>query len=269
MLKFAKAMQQQHGFSSRRLWRATAVMLSLLISLGLVIVAWAGGDPWKSKPYQQWDSKDILKIVNDSPWAKLVRVDASWTPSAGAGDSGNSIPMGGVRPGMGGQPSSAPPNPGGGGQNPQIPQAAFLLRWVSSRTIREAVLRTAVLSGRTKEEDAEKDLAHPIDTYQVLITGADMKPFEGVDDDELKRGTFLFTRKTKQRILPSSVQIERTADGKDVQSIVFLFPKKLPTGEATIAADEKGADFTCVAGTVRIQATFDISKMDDAQGRDL
>jgi hypothetical protein len=269
MLKFAKAMQQQHGFSSRRFWRATTVMLSLLVSLGLVIVTWAGGDPWKSKPYQQWDSKDILRIVNDSPWAKLVRVDAPWKNAPGADDGAGSLPPGGIRPGMGGQPSSAPPNPGGGGQNPQIRQAAFLLRWVSSRTIREAVLRTAVLSGRTKEEDAEKDLAHPVDTYQVLITGADMKPFEGVDDDELKRGTFLFTRKTKQRIVPSNVQIERTADGRDVQSIVFLFPKKVPTGEATIAADEKGADFTCVAGTVRIQATFDISKMDDAQGRDL
>jgi len=272
MLMFAKAIEQRHGFSSRRFGQAVIMVLLLLVSLGLVIVTWAGGDPWKSKPYQQWDSKDILRIVNDSPWAKLVRVDAPWKNAPGADDGAGSLPPGGIRPtmgGMGGQPSSAPPNPGGGGQNPQIPQAAFLLRWVSSRTIREAVLRTAVLSGRTKEEDAEKDLAHPVDTYQVLITGADMKSFEGVDDDELKRGTFLFTRKTKQRIVPSSIQIERTADGKDVQSIVFLFPKKVPTGEATIAADEKGADFTCVAGTVRIQATFDISKMDDAQGRDL
>src|SRR5579863_8556977 len=130
MLMFAKAIEQRHGFSSRRFGQAVIMVLLLLVSLGL-IVTWAGGDPWKSKPYQQWDSKDILKIVNDSPWAKLVRVDAPWKNAPGADDGAGSLPPGGIRPtmgGMGGQPSSAPPNPGGGGQNPQIPQAAFLLR---------------------------------------------------------------------------------------------------------------------------------------------
>ena len=249
------------------------MVLSLVVSLCVAIVAWAGGDPWKSKPYQRWDSKDILKIVNDSPWAKVVRVDAPWKNAPGADDDApNGVPIGGVRPsmgGMGGQTSSAPPDPGGRGQSPQNPQAAFLVRWVSSRTIREAVLRTAVLSGKTKEEDAEKELAKPSDTYQVLVTGADMKPFVGVDEGELKRGTFLLAKKTKQKIAASSVEIERTADGVGVQAIVFLFPKKSQTGESTIAADEKGADFTCMAGPVRIQTTFDISKMDDSQGRDL
>jgi hypothetical protein len=272
MLTFAKVIQQRHGFACRRFARAMAITLSLLVPLGRVIVTWAGGDPWKSKPYQQWDSKDILKIVNDSPWAKLVRVDAPWKNAAGADDGAGSLPPGGIRPtmgAMGGQPSSAPPNSAGSGQISQIPQATFLVRWVSSRTIREAVLRTAVLSGGTKEEDAEKDLAHPVDAYQVFVTGADMKPFAGVDEDELKRGTVLVTRKAKQKIIAAKVDIERTSDGAGVQAIVFSFPRKFATGEATIGAEEKGADFTCVAGTVRIQATFDISKMDDAQGRDL
>jgi hypothetical protein len=170
---------------------------------------------------------------------------------------------------MGAQPSSAPPNPGTNGQNSQIPQATFLVRWVSSRTMREAILRSSVLAGKTKEEDAEKDLAVPTDTYQVFIAGPDMKPFVSLDQDELKRGTFLQTKKTKQRVSPSGIQIERTADGLGVQAIVFLFPKKSQSGESTISADEKGVDFTCVAGPVRLQATFDISKMDDAQGRDL
>jgi len=273
-LRFAKATQQWPSFWLRESGLAGAVALSLLLSASLAIVTWARGDPWKSKPYQQWDSKDISRIVNDSPWARVVHVDAPWKNAAGGSDAAGGVPVGGVRPstgmgGMGAQPSSAPPDPGGNGQNSQIPQAAFLVRWVSSRTIREAVLRSAVLSGKTKEKDAEKQLAVPTDTYQVFVAGPDMKPFAGIDDDELKRGTFLLTRKTKQKIAPSAVQIEWTADGAGVQAIVFLFPKKSQTGESTIAADEKGADFTCVAGPARIQTTFDISKMDDAHGRDL
>jgi hypothetical protein len=246
----------------------------LVAVLAVAALAFAGGDPWKSKPYQQWDSRDILRIVNDSPWAKVVHVDAPWKNTAGGTDDAGAAPVAGVRPnagmgGMGAQPSGAPPNPGVNGQNSQIPQAAFLVRWVSSRTIREAVLRSSVLSGKTKEEDAEKELAVPTDTYQVFVTGPDMKPFAVIEEGELKRGTFLQTKKTKQKISPSSVQIERTPDGLGIQAIVFVFPKKSQTGESTIAADEKGADFNCVAGPVRIQATFDISKMDDAQGRDL
>src|SRR5579863_10298660 len=90
MLMFAKAIEQRHGFSSRRFGQAVIMVLLLLVSLGL-IVTWAGGDPWKSKPYQQWDSKDILKIVNDSPWAKLVRVDAPWKNAPGADDGAGSF----------------------------------------------------------------------------------------------------------------------------------------------------------------------------------
>jgi len=228
----------------------------------------AGGDPWKSKPYQQWDNKDIQKIVNDSPWAKVVRVDVSWTVP-GTDDGAGARPMGGVRPTMGGQMGGNAQPSTVSAPAPQNPQATFLVRWASSRTMREAASRRAVLAGQMKEEDANKELAHPVEVYQLLVTGADMQPFVGVDDGELKRGALLTTKKTKQRIIPSSVAIERTPNGPGIQAIVFSFPKKTPTGEATIAADEKGADFTCVAGAVRIQATFDIPKMDDPQGRDL
>jgi hypothetical protein len=266
-------MQQRNSSLFRQSGLVGAAVFSLFVFVGLAIVAWAGGDPWKSKPYQQWDSKDILRIVNDSPWAKVVHVDAPWKHDSGGSDSLDGVPAGGVRPagmgGMGAQPSSAPPNPGANSQNSQIPQAAFLVRWLSSRTIREAVLRSSVLSGKTKEEDAEKELAVPTDTYKVFVAGPDMKPFAIIEEDELKRGTFLQTKKTKQKISPSSVQIERTPDGLGVQAIVFVFPKRSQTGESTIAADEKGADFNCVAGPVRIEAPFDISKMDDAHGRDL
>jgi hypothetical protein len=273
-LRLARTRQKRHGFSFRGFGLETVAALSLSVVMGLTIVTWAGGDPWKSKPYQQWDAKDVLRIVNDSPWAKIVHVDAPWKRDSGASEAIGGVPVGGVRPstgmgGMGAQPSSAPPNPGASGQNSQIPQAAFLVRWVSSRTIREALLRSSVLSGKTKEEDAEKELAVPTDTYQVFVAGPDMKPFAVIEEDELKRGTFLQTKKTKQRISPSSIQIERTPDGLGVQAIVFVFPRKSQTGESTIAADEKGADFNCVAGPVRIEATFDISKMDDARGRDL
>ena len=46
--------------------------------MALAVAVWASGDPWKDKPYQQWDAKDLQKIFQDSPWAHIVRVDAPW-----------------------------------------------------------------------------------------------------------------------------------------------------------------------------------------------
>jgi hypothetical protein len=232
----------------------------------LASLAWAAGDVWKSKPFSQWDEKDIRKIMSDSPWSKAVQVPAAWTTG---GESGSELPSatqehppgGGIM--GGGMTPSAPP------AAPQVPQATFFVRWISSRTIREALLRTEVLSGKMKEEDAEKQAAQPMDVYQVMVVGQDMKPFQGVDEKELAAKTYLITKKTKQRIAATAVEFQRGPDGKAVLVAAFTFPKQAAGGEPTIAADEKGVEFFCSVGGANIRASFEIPKMDDAQGRDL
>jgi hypothetical protein len=245
------------------------ILGSLAISI-LASLAWAAGDPWKSKPYTQWDEKDVRKILSDSPWSKLVQVPAAWNTggdSVGAPDPNlpsatqEHSPDGGVM----GQGMGAP-KPGAA---PQIPQAAFAVRWFSARTTREALLRGQVLGGQMKEEEAEKRAALPVDTYQVAIAGPDMKPFQGADEKALLAKTYLTTKKTKQKIPAAAVEFERGPDGKTVLAAVFIFPKKSESGEQTIAADEKGAEFSCSVGGANIRAAFEISKMDDSQGRDL
>ena len=36
----------------------------------IATLAWAGGDPWKSKPPSQWTEKDVADILANSPWAR-------------------------------------------------------------------------------------------------------------------------------------------------------------------------------------------------------
>jgi len=253
-------------------WLSLGAVLAFLV---VINIAWAGGDPWKTKPFQQWDSKDIQRILNDSPWGRIVRVDAPWKNAGDTDSAGGDTAMRGIQPTMAGQGQAsrdvgAPggvPGANGGGQ--QAAQAAFLVRWVSSRTVREAAFRAAVLNGQMKEEDAEKQAAEHVDSYQILVGGSDMKPFQAVDEATLKGGVWLTTKKTKQKIAFSTVQIDRDPDGKTIQALVFSFPKKSATGESTIAADERTVDFSLIFAGARIQTSFDISKMDDAQGRDL
>jgi hypothetical protein len=246
--------------------------LSGCVALFFAALVWAGGDPWKSKPYQQWDAKDVRKVLDASPWVHSVQVEAPWlNGDAGGGtDGGSTSQPGPARAGQG-----ARTGPGGGGAadaasaGPQTALATFLVRWGSARTMREAVFRGAVLAGQIKEDAAEQQLAQPVETYEIVVAGPDMKPFQSVDEKILEHGAFLMDRKTKQKIAPTSVKIQNSEDGKKIQSVAFSFPKKSDSGISTIGADVKVVDFLCVVTNVKLEASFDTSKMMDALGRDL
>ena len=239
---------------------------TILVAASLI---WAANDPWKSKPYDQWDDKDIQRIFNDSPWSKIVQIANSSPSDSGMPAEPSSAPSGQPSRGMGGSGGQSPQS-SGGYQTPQAPSSAtpFVVRWVSSRTIREAAIRNAVLRGQLKPEDAAKDLAQPIDMYQVLVAGPNMKAFQSADENAIKKSALLELKRTKEKLAPSDVKIEHKADGS-IESIVFLFPKKAANGESAIPTTEKGAEFSASLSGTKINASFDFSKMEDSQGRDL
>lgn len=262
-------------------------MIGSFAVLAIAALALAS-DVWKSKPYQQWDQKDVQKVMSDSPWAKVVQVDATWqkggsssAPSSGlpqGSSAGAGAASGGSRSGSGGGMSGGGGAPGGGGSagvsgggdtGVSTPQAQFAVRWASSRSIREAMVRGGVLSGKIKEDEGEKQLAQSLDAYEVLLSGPSMAPFQSAEEASIKSGAYLTTKKSKQKIEPSKVEFERSPDGKTIYSILISFPKKTATGESTIGADEKGAEFVCNVSGVNLKASFDFSKMMDSQGRDL
>ena len=35
----------------------------------LAMAVYASGDVWKTKPYTQWDEKDVAAVLQSSPWA--------------------------------------------------------------------------------------------------------------------------------------------------------------------------------------------------------
>jgi hypothetical protein len=245
---------------------ARKLILGTFLAVLLAALASAAGDVWKSKPFSQWDEKDIRKILSDSPWSKAVQVPAAWTAGGASSTELPSAtqehaPGGGIMGGGMGAPSAP--------SAPQVSQATFVVRWISSRTIREALLRSAVLGGKMKEEEAEKQAAQLMDVYQVMVVGQDMRPFQGVDEKELVAKTYLTTKKTKQKIAATGVQFDRGPDGKTVLVAAFTFPKQTSGGEPAIAADEKAVEFLCSVGGADIRVNFEIPKMDDAQGRDL
>jgi hypothetical protein len=266
--------------------------LLLLLVIAVPAILLAGEDVWKSKPYQQWDIKDVQKVLNDSPWAKVVHVDAKWrsagstspadrTPQSpdantaprpsSSGTSSN--PMGGT---SAQSPSSAQtprsPQDMPSGNAPQTSDAPFVVRWFSSKTIREAIARAQVLNGGMSEADAEKALTQEPGEYTISIAGADMSPFQGAEEKDLASSAYLEAKKEKTKVAASHVKVEQSKDAKGaaqaVSVVVFYFPKKDASGQPTLPPTEKGVEFACAAKGSTIKTSFDLAKMRAASGPD-
>ncbi|HKS80724.1 MAG TPA: hypothetical protein VJR23_04405 [Candidatus Acidoferrales bacterium] len=265
-----------------------AILGFLAVAL-FAAICWAGGDPWKDKPYAQWDDKDIQHVLSNSPWVRNVTVSAAWEPasseSGGMGGYGNtgqtqpnppaqqSSPSGGGGGmkgggGPGGGPGGAPQS-SSGMDMPSIPQATFSVFWLSSRTMREALGRRAVLHSGRSEADVDKYVDQPLEDFEVTVQGRDMTPFSKNDEAFFQSHATLEMKKSKDKVAPVKVTLEHSQNGNAVTAATFYFPKKSSTGEATIAADEKEVTFACEIGKTQLKVSFDPRKMSDQKGPDL
>jgi hypothetical protein len=250
------------------------------------VICWASGDPWKDKPYSQWDDKDIQRILTNSPWERNVTVAANWEPALpsdnGPGYSGapqpssTPAPSGGGGGGMKG--GGAPPAGGmsggaqtGGGmaEMPSIPQATFSVFWMSSRTLRAALGRREVLRSGKSESEVDQYVNQPLDSYEIVVQGRDMTPFIKNDETYFLTHSSIEMKKSKAKVSPSRVTFERGSDGKSVTAALFFFRKKSASGENVIAPDEKDVQFTCDLGKTALKTSFDPRKMSDQKGSDL
>jgi hypothetical protein len=235
-------------------------VLLLLIAIALLLaVDLLAGDPWKQKSYKAWNENEVRKILNESPWAKRIEVEGDPTRHPGIEPSeGGATSEGGE-----GEESG---EGGGRGEDNERGRITFVVRWVSSRTMRQAWVRGEVLQKRISESDIDKFLPPPSDDSQLLIVGRDMNLFEKLDEATLRAKSFFFLTKSKQRISPSAVQVVRLPDGKRIKGILFHFPKKLLVSQSI---DDNDLKFVSQAGTTEIKASFDLQKMVDNEGIDL
>jgi hypothetical protein len=250
--------------------RKTALAVSVI--LAAVAIAWAGGDPWKTKPVDQWTDKDIQEILQTSPWAKAaVQPQGAWHPDGMTQASGTIGTPGGSTDTSHVSSGATPDRPGGTEKEDSAAagKASYSIFWWSSRTIRAASMRRAVLKGSMTEADAEKTLANIPDDYMVLVQGTNMQIFQHRGEEAFEKVAYLQLKKTKQKVYPSKVAFLKGSDGTTVTGAVFYFPKKGGDGEPTVAPDEKEIDFYLQMGDAKLLTYFDPRKMVDGKGEDL
>src|SRR5258708_27300627 len=68
------------GVKKRNLNASAKSLLLFSVMIAFAAAVWAGGEPWKGKPYQQWDDKDLQRIFTDSPWTRTTTITRTWLP---------------------------------------------------------------------------------------------------------------------------------------------------------------------------------------------
>ena len=240
-----------------------------VLTILLAAAAYAGGDPWKTKPYTQWDEKDVAAVLQSSPWVKLnVSLPGALSAADATPDYNPGVSGPGPMPNRTASPSPTAPQLGAGDNaTPGTAAKTYNIFWYSARTIREAFARRAVLKGTMTADNAAKIVATDPDTYQVVVSSSDMSFFEGRAEDEFKDAAYLELKKDKKKINPTSVAFQRSS-GK-VVGVLFSFPKKDAEGQPSIPADEKELGFSTKISGAWLRASFNLKQMADTQGQDL
>jgi hypothetical protein len=233
---------------------------ALAALFAVALIASAGGDPWKSKPFQQWSEGDVKTIFESSPWARPnLQPSGAWRPLGS-----------GTTSGVGVFGRSTDVADGGASKEKDATGKAqiYTVMWWSSRTIRAASVRKAVIHGTMTAADAEKMVADAPDEFQIYVGSTNMSIFEKRGEKAFMDAAYLETKKSKQQIAPKEVTFQRNADDK-VVGVIFHFPKNDKSGEPLIARDEKEVDFFLRVADARLNTDFDPRKMVDSKGPDL
>jgi len=219
----------------------------------------ASDPPWKGKPYQQWDDKDIQRVFSDSPWARKTTITRTWSAVSQKDAQNPQLPGGGRgMPGAQGRGGAQGPNDAGG-------ESTYDVYWASSRVMRAATARRAVLHGGKADMDVDKYASQPQEEYQVTIQSEDMAPFVRHDEKFFEANSFLEPKKSKQKIAPSHVVYERD-EKSQMAAAVFFFPRKTASGEPTVGSEEKSVEFNCKLEGTNLRISFEPQKMVDNQG---
>lgn len=241
-----------------------ALLLALFLGVTLVL---AGDKPWKTKPYQQWDEKELQAILTDSPWVRTTTIQRTWLPASEKDVAPDPQIGGGVR-----QMPSGSTQAGGGATTPvragegSWQELNVFIYWQSSRVMRAATAREAVMHGQNVEVD--KYVSAPQSEYQIILRMQDMTPFAQHNEESFQGSAFLQMKKGKSKISPSHVVYERNAKGS-IQDAVFYFPKTGPSGTPAVSSDETDVQFSCKIGDSTVRADFKPREMVDQTGTDL
>jgi hypothetical protein len=221
--------------------RQILAAFAMLLCAGLLS---ADNKPWKGKPYQEWNAKDVELIMTESPWVQIATIQRTWLPVAEKDVPPEQQISGGTRsmPGATGGTTGGNPAASDRESEGSQDQLQVYVYWDSAHVMRAASARNAVLHGAMKDSDVEQYANAPQDEYQLVLRMADMTPFIKNEEKFYEDKAYIEMKRSKLKLPPSQIKYDRNDNGR-LKAVIFFFPKKTSSGEPTIAPSETDVTF--------------------------
>jgi len=233
--------------------------LSALLFL-CALCMWAA-DFWTTKPFTEWNEKEVAKILDSSPWTAKVTIT---TGDFGAAPGGAGKGGGGRGGGRGGGPQgdSVNADPGidggrggdfGGGGGPS--GVTVTLLWQTALPIKQALAKRKYGSEVGTSPEAKATLDRIDQVYVLTLSGMPAFTLGAVQAD--KKAALLdsttLTVAGKPPLKAADVQV---SGGRGTATVFLVFPKT-----TTFTVDDKEVEFSSKFDKTAIKKKFKLKDM--------
>jgi hypothetical protein len=237
--------------------------VSLIVVLLSSALVWAADkDFWDTKPYSEWNEKEVEKLLKNSPWSRSVTLSMG-TMGARGNESPQQYPRtpgtqtpGGVESDPGGIDRRGPGGIGDPSERPSIP---LVVHWYS-RPVREAFARRVQL----RKPEAPKEQVDGLLNYDdpahfaILITGfPDRMPGSAPAElvQRLKEETYL--QKRNKAKIPLAEVVPPSGPG---QPLILKFSSEAD-GKPALTLEDKEVEFVSRLAGDSLRAKFKLTDM--------
>jgi hypothetical protein len=204
------------------------------------------------RPYE----KDVRKILNESPWAKRIEVEGNGSTHP-ALESSEDTASGGEGGGESGEEEA--------GRSEEQERGTrrnginFVVRWGSSRTVRQAWVRSQVLQKRISEADTAKSLPPAPDDYELLLAGPNMILSRRPTRRRSRKRATSCQRSQRKASIPVEWTSRAHPTEKESRASFFISPGE-PVGRTDLCRRRDGIEIFCSGGSSRNQGRFRSAK---------
>jgi hypothetical protein len=206
-------------------------------------------EPWKNADYEKWSSKDVDRILNNSPWAKQITIPYSPYLNGDSPETDQQIKIG-----KAGDPSGA---------DSQLYHASgtFTLRWNSALTLRRALYREAVLKGMATDDASQRYLINDEENMDLVLIPTGQTLLPPTEAISLRRETYLELKPSGRKIYAVIAETRMWVDARDSRGYFFAFPQRMKDGTPSIPKDVTEILFFTQVGVRKFEAKFKVAEM--------
>lgn len=239
----------------------------LLAALFFVLILPATAEqPWEKKSPEQWNKKEVEKILTDSPWSKRTQVPYYPLESGeGLETSTTIVNVGNPRANDPSRDPMPDPSTRAVWQSDRI----FFVRWASAKILQSAREREAALSTNSLGATPPRRSKPSADEIVIEVAGTALDPLPPADEDRLAQNGYLLVGKEKWKVEAVRAQVFYGVRGSRYPiAYEYYFSRQTQLGRELVPENETDVEFVGQVGPRVFKAKFNPSKMKTRDGLD-